>query len=82
MPKFTDAQILEYLETPSYRDGTVDEWILAKYEHAVSGDSTERALERVHFASKRCGEPRKAGLEQASSMDHALLEVLGRMERA
>ena len=42
---------------------------------------SERALERAYFITKRCNEERKVGLERTSSMDHALLSVLGRMER-
>jgi hypothetical protein len=80
MTRYTDAKILEYTESPTYREGNADEWIERIYEHSVSGDTSERALERVYFASKRTQMERKAGLEQTRDMDHALLPVLLGME--
>jgi DNA polymerase I len=80
MTRYTDAKILEYTESPTYREGNADEWIERIYEHSVSGDTSERALERVYFASKRAQMERKSGLEQTRDMDHALLPVLLGME--
>ncbi len=80
MPKFIDTKILDYVESPTFRNQSFEDWVENIHDYQASGDTMERAIERAYWSSIRADQPRKTETERALKMDTDLMEVLAKME--
>lgn len=80
MPKFTDTKILEYLESPSFRNDTFSDWARREHDYETSDDPVILATEKAHFSIERSNKDALEGLSGIRDMENELLVVLAKME--